>query len=169
VDTAAHLWLLGYIAAVILIGSASIRMLQPARWKFLVIGAMAGLITLAVTVTQIVGGYVFQARYTLAIVAPLGILAAAARPRDRDTSALPRLCITLMMIVNAAALYGNAQRYAVGARGSIFFLSDAKWSPPGGWWLTTVVALVGLGSLAIAGFLDPQGARRSQESDSIAG
>ena len=67
-----------------------------------------------------------------------------------------------MIIVNAAALYGNAQRYAVGERGSIFFLFDAKWSPPGGWWFTTLVALVGLGTLAMAGFLDPQGTPRSQ-------
>ena len=168
VDTAAHLWLLGFIAAGILIGSALIRMVPLTRWKFLAIGAVAGLITLAFTVTVIAGGFGFQARYTLAILAPLGLLAVAARPRDDGAPALPRLCIALMIVVNAAALYGNAQRYAVGEHGSIFFLSDAKWSPPGGWWLTTLVALVGLGSLAIAGFLDPQETPRSQESESIA-
>ena len=168
VDTAAHLWVLGDVAAVILIGSALITMSPLVRWKYLAIGAVAGLITLGVTVSEIAGGAGFQARYTLAIVAPLGLLAVAARSRDDDTSALPRLCITLMIIVNAAALYGNAQRYAVGERGSIYFLSDAKWSPPGGWWLTIAVALVGLGTLAIAGFLDPLGTPRSQESESIA-
>ncbi len=188
VNTAAHLWLLGSVAAIILIGSALIRMSRLARWKYLAIVAVAGLITLAVTVSEIAGGFVFQARYSLAIVAPLGLLAVAARPRDDDRavraqrhalggggtgpgsrrSALPRLCIALMIIVNAAALYGNAQRYAVGERGSILFLFDAKWSPPGGWWFTTLLALVGLGTLAIAGFLDPQGTPRSQESESIA-
>ncbi len=169
VDTAAHLWLLGYVAAVILIGSALIKMGPLARWKYFAIGAVAGLISLALAVTSLAGGYGgFQARYTLAIVAPLGLLAVAARPRDDGASALPLLCIALMVIVNAAALYGNAQRYAVGERGSIFFLFDAKWSPPGGWWLTTLIALVGLGTLAIAGFLDPQRTPRSQESESIA-
>ena len=188
VNTAAHLWLLGSVTAIILIGSALIRMSPLARWKYLAIVAVAGLITLAVTVSEIAGGFEFQARYTLAIVAPLGLLAVAAPPRDDDRatrspwhalagggtgpgwrrSALPHLCIALMIIVNAAALYGNAQRYAVGERGSIFFLSDAKWSPPGGWWFTTLVALVGLGTLAIAGFLDPQRAPRSQEAESIA-
>ena len=138
------------------------------RWKYLAVGGVAGLITFALTVEDIAGRGAFSARYTLAIVAPLGLLAVAARPRDDDASALPRFCIALTIIVNAAALYGNAQRYAVGERGSIFFLSDAKWSPPGGWWLTTLVALVGLGTLAIAGFLDPPGTPRSLESESIA-
>ncbi len=167
VDTAAQLWLLGVAAAVILIGSALITMGPLARWKYLAIGAMAGLITFAVTV--VVGGGGFYGRYTLAIVAPLGLLAvAAARPWDDHTSALPRLCIALIIMVNAAALYGSAQTYAVGNRGSLFFLSDAKWSPPGGWWLTALVALVGLGTLSIAGFLDPQDTPRSQESPPIA-
>lgn len=93
---------------------------------------------------------------------------AAVLAQDGGARRSPHLCIALMIIVNAAALYGNAQRYAVGERGSIFFLSDAKWSPPGGWWFTTLVALVGLGTLAIAGFLDPQRAPRSQEAESIA-
>jgi hypothetical protein len=163
-DTAAHLWLLGYVAAVILIGSALIKMVPLARWKYLAVFAMAGLITLAVTVTERAGGYVFQARYTLAIIAPLGLLAVVARPKDVDVSVLPRVCVALMIIVNAAALYGNAQRYAVGERGSIFFLFHAKWSPPGGWLVTTLVALVGLGCLATAGFLGTQTDPRSQET-----
>jgi len=152
VDTSAHLWVLGYVAAAILIGSCLVGMVSGGRWKFVAIGAMTGLITLVVTVTEIVGGYVFQARYTLAILAPLGFLAVAAQPSDRDTSRFPRWCIALMVIVNGAAMYGNARRYAVGERGSIFFPFDAKWSPPGGWWLTTIVALVGLGSLGVTGF-----------------
>jgi hypothetical protein len=167
VDTAAHLWVLGYVAAIILIGAALTRMRPLARGKYLVIGALAGLITLVLTVSEIAGGFGFQARYTLAIVAPLGLLAVATRPRDDDGWALPRLCIALMIIVNAAAIYGNAQRYAVGDRGSIFFLFDAKWSPPGGWLLTTLVALVGLSALAVVGFLDPMRTPRSQEPDSI--
>jgi len=59
------------VAAVILIGSALITMSALARWKYLAIGAVAGLITLGVTVSEIAGGAGFQARYTLAIVAPL--------------------------------------------------------------------------------------------------
>jgi hypothetical protein len=164
VHTAAHLWVLGYVAAVILIGSALIKMVPLARWKFLAIAAVAGLITLAVAVTEFAGGYLFQARYTLAIVAPLGLLAVVARPKDDDASAVPRLCIALMIIVNAVALYSNAQRYAVGEGGSIFFLFHAKWSPPGGWLVTTLVALVGLGCLGVAGFLGTQSNPRSQES-----
>ena len=164
VSTAAHFWILGYVAAVILIGSALIKMVPLARWKFLAIAAVAGLATFAVTVTEYAGGYVFQARYTLAIVAPLGLLAVVARPKDDDASAVPRLCIALMIIVNAVALYSNAQRYAVGEGGSIFFLFHAKWSPPGGWLVTTLVALVGLGCLGVAGFLGTQSNPRSQES-----
>jgi MFS family permease len=164
VNTPAHLWLLGYVAAVILIGSALIKMVPSARWKFLAIFVAAGLITLVVTVTERAGGYVFQARYTLAIIAPLGLLAVVARPKDDGASALPRVCIALMIILNAAALYGNAQRYAVGERGSIFFLFHAEWSPPGGWLLTTLLALVGLVCLGTAGLLSTQTNPRSQES-----
>jgi hypothetical protein len=164
VNTAAHLWVLGYVAAVILIGSALIKMVPLARWKFLAIAAVAGLVTLALTVTDYAGGYLFQARYTLAIVAPLGLLAVVARPKDDDASAVPRLCIALMIIVNAVALYSNAQRYAVGEGGSIFFLFHAKWSPPGGWLVTALLALVGLGCLGVAGFLGTQSNPRSQES-----
>jgi hypothetical protein len=168
-STAAHVWVLGYVAAVILIGSALIKMVPLARWKFLAIAVVAGLVTYAVTVAQFAGGYVFQARYTLAIVAPLGLLAVVARPKDDDASAVPRLCIALMIIVNAVALYSNAQRYAVGEGGSIFFLFHAKWSPPGGWLVTTLVALVGLGCLGVAGFLGTQSKSnpRSQESQLV--
>jgi hypothetical protein len=72
-----------------------------------------------------------------------------------------------MIIVNAVALYSNAQRYAVGEGGSIFFLFHAKWSPPGGWLVTTLVALVGLGCLSVAGFLGTQSNPRSQESQLV--
>ena len=155
VDTAAHLWLLGYVASLLLIGSAFVRMAPAARWKFITIAVAAGLITLAVTITEIAGGFLFQARYTLAILAPLALLAVTARATRSGGPRLPRVCIALMIVLNAAALYGNAQRYAVGNRGSIFFVTDAKWVPPGGWWPTVVIGLVGLVTLFLAGVVDP--------------
>ena len=60
VDTGARLWILGYVAAAILIGSALMVMLPSARWKFLAIGAVAVLITLAVTVIELAGGVRFS-------------------------------------------------------------------------------------------------------------
>jgi len=154
--TPAHLWVIGYLVALIIIGASLVTVESSARIKFLAVTVFAGLVTLWVTVTEIAGGFGFQARYTLAILAPLPILAVAMRSPDSVRRALPRLCIALMIILNAGALYGNARRYAVGVNGSLFFLHDAKWIPPGGWLVVGLLAIAGLGSLGVAGFLDPQ-------------
>ena len=164
VSTAAHLWVLGYVAAVILIGSALIKMVPLARWKFLAIAAVAGLVTLAVTVTELRGDSVFRLDLRWPSLLPSDYSLWLLDQRTMTPRHSPRLCIALMIIVNAVALYSNAQRYAVGEGGSIFFLFHAKWSPPGGWLVTTLVALVGLGCLGVAGFLGSQSNPRSQES-----
>jgi hypothetical protein len=154
--TPAHLWILGYLVALLILGASLVTIKSSARIKFLAVTVFAILVTLGVTATEIAGGFVFQARYTLAILAPLPMLAVAMRSPDSVRRALPRLCIALMVILNASALYGNARRYAVGVNGSPFFFHDAKWIPPGGWLVVALGAIVGLGSLGVAGFLDPQ-------------
>ena len=48
-----------------------------------------------------------------------------------------------------------ARRYAVGAMGPLDFLGRAKWTPPGGWLVVTLLAASGLVLLGIAGLVGP--------------
>jgi hypothetical protein len=53
----------------------------------------------------------------------------------------------------------NAHRHAVGAGGPRFFLSQAEWSPPLGWWTWAAVAAMGTSLMIVAGVLLARGPR----------
>jgi hypothetical protein len=86
------------------------------------------------------------------------LLAGEALNRHRkrvSASWLRLLAITIpvaVALMQAAAWYINAKRYAVGRSGPVWFLGRAAWAPPAGWWtwlLAAVLAGVCLAALAL--------------------
>ena len=74
----AHLWVVGVAAAGLIVATAFVRMSPRQRLSLLVVVVGVGAVTLAVTLVQAADSYEMQARYVLAVVAPLPILAVSA-------------------------------------------------------------------------------------------
>jgi len=161
--TPGDLWIAGDLVVVVLMAVAWRRIDIVARSTLLTGTVLAGVITFGVTFVEARGGYGFQSRYTLAILAPIPLLAVSGWSADFVDRVGPRVCLTLMIALDAAALYGNGRRYAVGSHGSLFFLGDAKWIPPGGWLLVTLLAVIGLSSLALAGAMGSESSSKKRE------
>jgi Predicted membrane protein (DUF2142) len=95
-------------------------------------------------------GFGLQGRQLLPVLVVVPLLAGEIhyrRPRAR-TSAVSRLFVLLaplgIALVQAAAWYVNAKRFAVGRTGPTWFFGHASWSPPLGWtpWGLIVLAAV---------------------------
>jgi Predicted membrane protein (DUF2142) len=96
-------------------------------------------------------GFGLQGRHVLPMLVVLPMLAGETLNRHRGrihvagpyalTRAVPVAVATMQII----AWYVNARRYAVGASGPTWFLSNATWAPPGTWsaWLVAML-LAGL-------------------------
>jgi hypothetical protein len=96
----------------------------------------------------------------LPVLVAIPLLAGEALYRCRDRVAAGRLALLAVAIPLAVALmqvaawYVNARRYAVGGSGLGWFLGRAVWTPPAGWWTwlaAAVLAGVFLGAVALAG------------------
>ena len=57
-------------------------------------------------------------------------------------------------VVQFAAWDTNSKRFAVGSNGPTWFLSDARWSPPGGWGIWTAIAALAALCLAAVVLLE---------------
>jgi hypothetical protein len=156
--TPAHLWVFGSIAVAIVLWTAFARMGLMQRLWLCVLVLSAGAATYGVSVAGIAGSDALQARYTLALIAPLPLLAASTLRSSADKWR-PLVVGILMVVVNAAALFGNARRYAVGSDGAVNFVGHARWNPPGGWMVVTAIGVVGLVGLLAGFLLDGEGDR----------
>jgi hypothetical protein len=140
---------------VVALAVASVR----ERVALVLAAVLAVAVTLAVAVLLIdPTGFPTQGRYTLPFSVVVLLLAGELLRRHPDR--LRRVApIVLGVGVGAAALlqcYGwwqNARRYAVGADGPFWFIPDAQWAPPGGWWPWIAVMLAGVAAMASAAVL----------------
>jgi hypothetical protein len=102
-------------------------------------------------------GFGLQGRHILPIIVAVPLLAGEAlrlhreRANDAWLRTLVNVSATAVAVMAPVAWYVNAKRYAVGGSGPVWFLGQAAWSPPGGWWLwliAVVAAGICLASLA---------------------
>jgi hypothetical protein len=100
-------------------------------------------------------GFGLQGRHVLPFLVAVPLVGGEAlrRYRARVPPAWLRcFAITVpvaVAIMQLSAWYVNAKRYAVGASGPEWFLRNAAWSPPAGWWLWLVVAVLAASCLGI--------------------
>jgi hypothetical protein len=108
-------------------------------------------------------GFGLQGRHVLPVLVAVPLLAGEALNRHHERARanwlqllLGLLVVTIpvaVALVQAVAWYVNSRRYAVGGSGPEWFLGQAAWSPPAGWWTwlaATVLASACLGAVAIA-------------------
>jgi hypothetical protein len=111
-------------------------------------------------------GYGLQGRYVMAFSVAVPLLAGEVVTRHRDALVSLRATALLVPVALAAAVVHvhavvtNAKRFAVGVNGPEWFLGSAVWSPPGGWLLWLVAAVVGAAALVLASVLEARGSRR---------
>lgn len=148
-----HLWLLGYLALGVFLTAALVNARPPARRAICLAIAAICLATVAFTAEELAGGFGLQARYVLAIVAPVPLIAAAAS--TTRSHLLAGTVVILMLAVNGVALIANASRYAVGRSASFRVFSDPPWSPPGGWPWLACAAAAGLAAIGLAALREP--------------
>lgn len=91
-------------------------------------------------------GYFWQGRYTLPLAVGVVILAGLAVSRDSAAAAMlsraPGPIITALSAAHGLAYLAFAQRFSVGKRGPLNFLSGPHWSPPVPFLVLVPVALV---------------------------
>ena len=111
--------------------------LTSRRFAFLVAATLAVAILAQALLEAIEArefGFGWQGRYTLPFAVGLPILAGYALARERRTLPEPRRLAAVLagmfVIGHFLAFAQNLRRYAVGARGSLFFWRGAEWSPP---------------------------------------
>jgi hypothetical protein len=111
-------------------------------------------------------GAVPQSRWILAgaLALPLTGGELLARRRPAPARWLVVLVAAATAVGHGAALWANARRYAVGIDGPVWFLGDARWSPPGGWAPGAALAVVGLAALVSGA---ASAARRASTSTTI--
>ena len=147
------LWItLGWAAVVLALGVAAWRA-AARRDRLVLIGVAAAAarspFLFYVLITRDMG-FGMQGRHVLAVVAALPLLAGELIQRSsiRIGGAIVAAAASVLGFLQVAAFYFSSRRYAVGSDGPLFFMPDAAWSPPAGWW--PVLVLAALGGLAIA-------------------
>jgi Predicted membrane protein (DUF2142) len=99
-------------------------------------------------------------RYVLPLVGliPLWYGEVVLRRRELLSAAVARVLPILIFGVAAGvqlfAWWSNSRRFAVGEEGSWAFVSDAQWSPPGGWWPWAVLAALAAALYVAAPLVD---------------
>ncbi|MGI9023943.1 MAG: DUF2142 domain-containing protein [Acidimicrobiales bacterium] len=131
------------------------------RQRWVLFGLMAATVgvTVGLAVLNRPTGFGVQARYVLAfaVVVPLVAGETLFAGRARLGALVPRwwplLAAAVMAVLQLAAWYANARRYAVGVDGPRLFFADAEWRPPLGWVPWLVLTLVGAAALVTAALL----------------
>ena len=138
-----------WLLALVLVLAAALR---GSRRDRLVLGALiAALVVLPPIFYALLTrptGFGLQGRQLLPAAVALPLLAGEVcyLARERLGARMIRLLSWLVLpavgIVQAAAWYTDAKRFAVGSSGPTWFASSASWSPPLGWgvWLAVVLA-----------------------------
>jgi hypothetical protein len=163
---AVYLLWLGLSGALVLLA----LLLAGWRERAVVIGILGATLVVLMAESVLVlmpTGFLLQGRYVLpaAVMAPLLAGEIVFRRRRR----LPALPSRLGWALLAAAVAGqqlmawlvNGHRFAVGSQGRLNFIMHPEWSPPGGWILCLVLALLGASALLAGGL----GALRSRPAE----
>jgi hypothetical protein len=93
-----------------------------------------------------------QGRHVLPIFALVPIwsgVVVAERLRPRLLTHVVRVAAVVLPLVILVGLYLNAQRYAVG-QGQLWFVPEAQWEPPGGWYPWLVLTVAGVVLLGVS-------------------
>jgi hypothetical protein len=120
------------------------------RQRLVLLGSIAGVIVAPVALHVVVyrfTGFGLQGRHFLAIATMVPLLAGEIVLREHER--LPgfgsrRLLLWFTGIaglVQVVAWFVNARRFATGTGGPIWFVADALWAPPLGWWPWLLTAL----------------------------
>jgi hypothetical protein len=123
-------------------------------------GGVVGVTILAIAisaVTQLPFGFGLQARYLMPL--SVGVLLAAGfaidgsrQPQTKRFSRILKLLapslLVACVVLQAGSWYVNERRAAVGDRGPLWFFTSGQWAPPGGWLLSTAMAITGITLLA---------------------
>ena len=142
------------------------------RQRWVLGGLMAAVIVVTVGLALLnrPTGFGVQARYVLAFVVALPLVAGetlfARRSRlgELEPRSLPLLAAIVMALIQVGAWYVNARRYAVGVGGPRLFFADAEWRPPLGWAPWLALTLFGAAALVAAATL---AGRRSSSSGAM--
>ena len=140
---------------------ATVRGTWRERAGLLLCAAVAGAITVAVSVFQLRTGYGAQGRHVLpALMLPPLYAGEVLSRHPRRLAWLPVAAGLLWATGQAVAWLANARRGAVGTDGSWWFFGDAEWSPPGGWAPWTLLAALGIAT-GLAAYLSAASRSRS--------
>jgi hypothetical protein len=129
---------------------------QP-RWAMAAVAVVVATFALPIVLefiqSQGVGAGHWQGRYALPFATGAPLLAAVSLERDDiarrvAASALPLLVAIALFVAQVGAIYQNLRRYAVGYDGTVWFFSDAPWSPPLGSLAILVIFAVAFALLA---------------------
>jgi Predicted membrane protein (DUF2142) len=99
-------------------------------------------------------GFGLQGRHVLPVLIAVPLLAGETLNRYRKHAGARWLRLlyvgvpVAIALMQAAAWYVNAKRYAVGSTGPEWFLGGAGWSPPAGWWTWLAVVVTASACLA---------------------
>jgi hypothetical protein len=138
-------WIVMWVVA---IGMACL--IGPSRVAVVIVGLVVGTLALAYVVYASAFfpiGAGIQGRHFMSLFAPAVMLSVVvvvvAEQRDLGPHVHRRLYVSAALVVTVVqfvAVYANARRYAVGSDGPWWWISDAEWTPSGGWPLWLVLA-----------------------------
>ncbi len=135
--------------ALALLGFAAIR--APTRERrLLAVVLLAAMVAPVLFYSLLIRptGFGLQGRHVLPLLVLVPLLAGELLNRHRarvKTTYLRLLTVAVPVaagVMQVAAWYVNAKRYAVGGSGSVWFLTHAAWAPPAGWWTWLSAAVV---------------------------
>jgi hypothetical protein len=141
------LWLVGLVS---LVAFSVIRVSSTLRRVLLIQSAfLLGVGVYLVSMLR-VAGFGIQARFFMPLLAVMVVLIVTAPPvADGVQFSLPsrmkwRAFVIFVGLTHGSALLISAHRHANGLNGGPIDFSNAQWSPPGGWVLPGVIAVLGI-------------------------
>jgi hypothetical protein len=104
--------------------------------------------------TLATAGGPIQGRHVLPVTVVVAMLAGETVLRNRTSirwaGGFAIVVTAAVVLVQLAAWYATAHRFAVGSGGSWQFLASSAWSPPGGWVPWGLCLVAGFGAILIA-------------------
>ncbi len=126
------------------------------RWVLCGLAVASVVVTVGLALLNRPTGFGVQARYVLAFVVVVPLVAGETLFVNRSRLGrleprwLPLGIAGVVALVQLGGWYANARRYAVGAGGPRWFFVDAEWSPPLGWVPWVAITLIGVAALVAA-------------------
>jgi len=139
------------------------------RWVLCGLAVASVVVTVGLAVLNRPTGFGVQARYVLAFVVVVPLVAGETLFTNRSRLGrleprwLPLGVTAVVTLVQLGGWYANARRYAVGAGGPRWFFADPEWNPPLGWVPWVIVTLIGAAALIAATVLAVRGSPSAVE------